>query len=225
MFRVISVCALVSLLCGCNPSGDASLGQARQIYNAELVAEARQTNVHLSDILGVLRDRAAPSSFMVHSDPAADGGEDSTMLAQTSPPLPDGEPLSPNVPLTEEEFTDLQKSPHNFATNRVTIDNESVDADEFIGRWYRGPWTYPGTIESHLIEHGVKSSEIAGWTKARKEQLHAAIHERERAQSKTVTRKSPPPASQVVRTYSVQSCPGGVCPSPRWTIRQSRRGR
>lgn len=201
---------LLLMLCGCtvgNASPDvASLDQARQAYQAELVTEARLTNTHLADILDVLRDRSSPSTLANNSE--------------AHPPVMDDEPLSPNVPLTEEEFADLQKSlqksPPDFGIRWVTVDGESLDADDFIGQWYRRNWTYPGTIDSHLIEHGVRPDEIRGWTQREKEQLHAAIHERERSQLQTAPRKSPP--ATVVRTYSVQSCPGGVCPAP------SRRG-
>lgn len=221
MRSTLILCGLLAVLCGCEfrhevaPRADDSVYlQAQERYQAILaekldrqheqagkqVSLAEESRGLLSEIRDLLTETRA-SATLVNAEP-------------------DDEPLSPNVPLTEEEFADLQKSlqksPPNFAIRWVTVDGESLDADELIGQWYRRNWTYPGTIDSHLIEHGVRPDEIRGWTQREKEQLHAAIHERERSQLQTAPRKSPP--ATVVRTYSVQSCPGGVCPAP------SRRG-
>lgn len=96
------------------------------------------------------------------------------------------------------------------------MNGKQYDFHSFIDDYYRRPWTYPGEIDSHIIEHGVEPSTIQGLSHSQKEQLHAAIHEHE-SQAKPTVKKSPQ-----VQTYS--NCPGGVCPSPNYSYQTMTRG-
>lgn len=86
-------------------------------------------------------------------------------------------------------------------------------------QWYKRPWTYPGSIDSHLIEHGVARADLANLTHSQKERLHAALHEKELAEK---------PAPKIVQQMAAyrqvyQNCPGGVCPAPQYSAPRRRR--
>lgn len=87
---------------------------------------------------------------------------------------------------------------------------EGLTIDEYIAAYYRRPWTYPGAIEPHLRSHGVSDYQMAGLSHSRKEQLHAAIHERQEGTARLST------VSRVPKTPVVlaQNCPNGMCPAP-----------
>jgi hypothetical protein len=91
-------------------------------------------------------------------------------------------------------------SPPRATSKTVRINGRSVNATTYIARWYRQPWSYPGSIDTHLAEHGV--SGFSGLTHAERERLHAAIHEEElRPVGKSAPARMP-----------TQSCPSGNCP-------------
>ena len=96
------------------------------------------------------------------------------------------------------------------------MNGKQHDFHSFIDDYYRRPWTYPGEIDSHIMEHGVEPSTIQGLSHSQKEQLHAAIHEHE-SQVKPTVKKS-----LQAQTYS--NCPGGVCPSPNYSYQTMTRG-
>ena len=104
----------------------------------------------------------------------------------------------------------------------VSIKGEDQDVEAFISQHYRRHWTYPGTIDQHLVEHDVAAADLPSLTHEQKIKLHSAIHEKELTE-KTVSKSAPklnyaPPA--------FQNCPGGICPAPQYQVRQStpRRG-
>jgi hypothetical protein len=99
------------------------------------------------------------------------------------------------------------------------VRGEDLDVEEFIARWYKRPWTYPGSIDTHLVEHGVARADLTGLTHSQKEHLHAALHEKELAE-----KPAPKVVQQVTAPRQVyQNCPGGVCPAPQYSAPRRRR--
>lgn len=84
---------------------------------------------------------------------------------------------------------------------QVTADN-TASSMQYDGR---SGWTYPGSIDSHLMtDHGISPSQLSTMDKRSMEALHDSLHNSG--------------AGRVVRSAPVVSsggCPGGVCPSPR----------
>lgn len=72
---------------------------------------------------------------------------------------------------------------------------------------YRQRWTYPGSIDGHLRQHGVDPT---GLTHEQKIALHDSIHDI----SGPTRAGELVPQVQTVK-YNVQNCPGGSCPIPR----------
>ncbi len=79
--------------------------------------------------------------------------------------------------LSSFELADLYHPPSSAARWRVTVKGTQVDGDAFILKHYRRNWTFPGTIQAHLLTHGVKASEIKGISTAKLVKLHSALHD------------------------------------------------
>jgi hypothetical protein len=118
----------------------------------------------------------------------------------------------------------------------VTINGKLVDADSFIGGYWKRDWTYPGGIEGHIVEHGVKPDEIKDFTLSDLERLHAAIHEQElegsavkkvsqsAVKSKSVQLVGNQGQVSKYSTYARTSgCPNGQCPVQQYSYRTIRR--
>ena len=120
-------------------------------------------------------------------------------------------PHSP--PLWPPEKTKPQTIPTAPVGAMITVGGETVPLANFIAQWYKRSWTYPGTIDAHLAEHGVNVSQLR-LSHATKERLHAAIHERE--QSLRTPAAKPAPAAPPPAVTQRSACPGGVCPAPSW---------
>lgn len=99
----------------------------------------------------------------------------------------------------------------------VTIDGIDYDLEPILSE-YRRPWTWPGMTESSLRQHFANDHQTTGLdslTFDELQKLHAVLHERETATTRT--QQAPPPVA------APQSrCPGGVCPSPSTTGSRSR---
>lgn len=156
------------------------------------------TDQHYKELREQLAGLAAQVKLLAEAPKAA---------PPAAPPLVPPEPDTP--------FDQIVKSDPPAKT--VFINGAPTDLPAYLAKWYRVPWTYPGTIESHLTEHGVTGFESL--SKADKEKLHAAIHEQEKAAApKAPVRVVAAPAPKVVYRATVYSsgCPGGVCPAPQW---------
>ncbi|MBX3422212.1 MAG: hypothetical protein KF752_11715 [Pirellulaceae bacterium] len=73
---------------------------------------------------------------------------------------------------------------------------------------YRARWTHPGTIESHLRQHGIDPT---GMTRDQMLAEHDAIHD----VVGPVKAGQPIPQVSQVRYAISGDCPGGACPIPR----------
>lgn len=113
-------------------------------------------------------------------------------------------PVSPEPPkasaLMEKEVTDPNAEEGTIRTN----DGKQWFLSDFIGQYYRRPWSHPGTIDDHLADvHRVNLTDE--FSTGLKEKLHAALHEYESG-----TRAKP--ASTPKASAIVQDCPDGQCP-------------
>lgn len=119
---------------------------------------------------------------------------------ETSPEPSRATGESPDVPLVDE--SELLNSDSDCLQATIsTGTGERWNLNDFINQYYKGPWTHPGDIDSHLATHGVNFTGDSIDTNT-KEQLHAAIHERELALAE------PTPIAGV----NDAPCPDGKCP-------------
>lgn len=96
----------------------------------------------------------------------------------------------------------------NTRTVGPTLNGKPLNVAATIKANYRRMWSFPGSIDSHLAEHGVAGT--AGLDYETKRKLHSAIHE------------MGIPAKAVVKERTVvkapmalpqSSCPNGQCPN------------
>jgi hypothetical protein len=101
----------------------------------------------------------------------------------------------------------------------VTLHGKPLDVAATIKQHYVRRWTHPGTIDSHLAEHGVAG--FQGLDDETKERLHSALHEMGQAPAKAVTKSRTVYRAPVA--VPSQRCPNGQCPSVRqYGYQQSR---
>jgi hypothetical protein len=103
--------------------------------------------------------------------------------------------------------------PAESAGERVsgpTLNGKPLNVAATIKANYRRMWSFPGSIDSHLAEHGVAGT--AGLDYETKRKLHSAIHEMglpaKAVVKERVVVKAPLALPQ-------QSCPNGQCPNVR----------
>lgn len=88
----------------------------------------------------------------------------------------------------------------------VTLHGKPLDVAAVIKSNYHVRWTHPGTIDSHLQEHGVAGFE--GLDNETKEKLHSALHEMGESPSKAIVKQR----AVVTLPMASGGCPNGRCP-------------
>jgi hypothetical protein len=91
-----------------------------------------------------------------------------------------------------------------------TLHGKPLNVAATIKANYRRMWSFPGSIDSHLAEHGVKGTE--GLDYETKRQLHSALHEMGQAPAKVVVKERVIAKAPIVLPQQ-SSCPNGRCPN------------
>lgn len=131
-------------------------------------------------------------------------------------------PKAPDPPQLSESDSSLKVDapPAEAAGQRVsgpTLNGKPLDVAAVIKANYRRRWSHPGTIDSHLTEHGVAG--FSGLDNETKERLHSALHEMGQTPAKAVVKERTVYRAPV----PVQNCPSGQCPNARsYGYQQSR---
>jgi hypothetical protein len=150
---------------------------------AELNSKVDRTN----DLLGQLIEQAKLSA-----------GQQCDLLKAVAPVSTPVPPEPPRAAVMEKEVTDPNAEEGTIRTN----DGKQWFLSDFIGQYYRRPWSHPGTIDDHLADvHRVNLTEQ--FSTGLKEKLHAAIHEYESG-----SRAAPAARASEI----AQNCPNGQCP-------------
>jgi hypothetical protein len=116
--------------------------------------------------------------------------------------------LSVNVPAPPAEPPPVKADapPNDVDRRTVTVNGKQLDVAATIKANYRRMWSFPGSLDAHLVEHGVKGAE--GLDYETKRQLHSALHEMGLSTS-VVTKER----TVIKLPMSSQSCPNGHCPN------------
>lgn len=122
----------------------------------------------------------------------------------------------PQVPVAEKP-----EPPKAEPKPSPTLHGKPLDVSATIAANYKRMWTFPGSIDEHLAEHGVKGTE--GLDHKTKRKLHSALHEMGLKPAKVAAK---PPVVMNAAVVVPQSCPNGRCPNvqqyPYWQGYQQR---
>ncbi len=139
-----------------------------------------------------------------------------TVDTEISLPVP-GPPAEPT--LAPPVKVDAPPKDADRHTAGVTLHGNPLNVAAAIKANYRRMWSYPGSIDSHLAEHGVAG--FQGLDHETKRKLHSALHEMGSAPAKAVTKSRVVVKAPVVLPQS-SSCPNGNCPNAAYGYSRSR---
>lgn len=134
------------------------------------------------------------------------------LTASEAPEAPVLQIRVPDPPAVKADAAPIE----NAERRTVTLNGKPLDVAAVIKTNYKRRWSHPGTIDSHLTEHGVAG--FASLDNETKERLHSALHEMGQAPAKAVAKERTVYRAPV----SVQSCPNGQCPNVQYGYSRSR---
>ena len=121
--------------------------------------------------------------------------------------------LSVPVPPVRVDAPKVDAPPVESGGNRLsgpTLNGKPLDVSATIAASYVRMWSFPGSIDDHLKEHGVAGA--GGLDYETKRKLHSALHEIGNAPAKSVVKER----TVVRQPVAVpQNCPNGQCPTGR----------
>lgn len=130
--------------------------------------------------------------------------------AEISVPVPQSSAIP--VPPAESPPVKADAPPSEQADRHTagpTLNGKPLDVAAVIRDHYRRSWTFPGSIETHLAEHGVQG--VDGLSTDAKKRLHSALHEMGNAPAKVVVKAKSAPLPIALPQ---SNCPNGKCPMP-----------